>query len=98
MKTYGQLTRPQQADAMLFAKKLLVAHLVEGIIEIKMPNRITQACFERILSDLRKNETPTLAWDLLTGHVVINRELDRISWAAAEGAWYDDMGRSLIHE
>jgi hypothetical protein len=98
MKTFDQLTPTQQADAVLLAKKLLVSHLVEGVIEMDMPNKIVQKTFDKILTDTRQNETPSLAWDLLTSSIPINRELNRISWAAAEGAWYDDNGRSLNNE
>jgi len=98
MKTLEQLTPTQQVDAVLLTKKLLVSHLVEGVVKIYMPNRIVQKTFDKILTDTRQNETLSLAFDLLTSSIPINRELNRISWAAAEGAWYDDNGRSLNNE
>jgi len=96
MKTFGELTFEERNMAVERAKDLLIGLVIEGVIEIEMPNHIVQSQFERILSDGRKSENMKLTKDLLVSHVTINRELDKISIASAEGARYDNNGGLLV--
>lgn len=96
MRTFGQLSTEEREDAIVKAKNLLISHIVEGVIEVQMPNKIVQRDLDMILSDARKNENITLAKDMLTKHVTINRELDKISIAAAQGSRYDNSGSFLM--
>lgn len=96
MKTFGELTFEERNMAVERAKDLLIGLVIEGVIEIEMPNHIVQSQFERILSDGRKSENMKLARELLVSHVTINRELDKISIASAEGARYDNNGGLLV--
>lgn len=96
MKTFGQLTQMERMDAIVRAKDILISHLIEGVIEIEMPNRIVQRDFDKILSDMRKNENMKLAKELLVAHKTINRELDKISIAAAQGSRYDGSGHIVM--
>lgn len=96
MKTFGELTFEERNMAVERAKDLLIGLVIEGVIEIEMPNHIVQSQFERILSDGRKSENMKLARELLVNHVTINRELDKISIASAEGARYDNNGGLLV--
>jgi len=96
MKTFGELTFEERNMAVERAKDLLIGLVIEGVIEIEMPNHIVQSQFEKILSDGRKSENMKLARELLVSHVTINRELDKISIASAEGARYDNNGGLLV--
>lgn len=96
MKTFGELTFEERNMAVERAKDLLIGLVIEGVIEIEMPNHIVQSQLERILSDGRKSENMKLTKDLLVTHVTINRELDKISIASAEGARYDNNGGLLV--
>jgi len=96
MKTFGELTFEERNMAVERAKDLLIGLVIEGVIEIEMPNHIVQSQLERILSDGRKSENMKLTKDLLVSHVTINRELDKISIASAEGARYDNNGGLLV--
>ena len=96
MKTFGELTFEERNMAVERAKDLLIGLVIEGVIEIEMPNHIVQSQLERILSDGRKSENMKLARELLVSHVTINRELDKISIASAEGARYDNNGGLLV--
>lgn len=96
MKTFGELTFEERNMAVERAKDLLIGLVIEGVIEIEMPNHIVQSQFERILSEGRKSENMKLARELLVNHVAINRELDKISIASAEGARYDNNGGLLV--
>lgn len=96
MKTFNELSKEERSDALIRAKELLIGHIIEGVIEIKMPNNIVQETFEKILADMRKNENVKHARDMLIRHVTINRELDKISIAAAQGSRYDYNGYFLM--
>ena len=89
MKTFGDLTYQERVEAVDRAKDILVGHVLEGVIELEMPNSIVQLHLEKILSDGRKSENMKLAKDMLIGHVTINRILDKMSIAIAEGSRYD---------
>lgn len=97
MKTWGQLSLPERGAALHAAKDILLGQIIEGVIELDMPNRILQRDFERILSDARKNEISTdLAKQLLLKHVAIGRQLVNLIVAIAEGTQYNDDGSILI--
>lgn len=96
MKTFGDLTYKERDAAVERAKDLLIEHIVQGIIEIKMPNKIAQRNLNMILLNVRKNETPSLAKELMTADVSINRELDKISIEAAEVSQYDVDNKFLM--
>lgn len=92
MRTFGQLSNEEREDAVKKAKNLLIRHIFDGVIEVEMPNKIVQRDFDTIISDTRKNENLFLARNLLTSHAAINKMLDRLSLAAAEGSRYDSSG------
>lgn len=96
MRTFGDLSKEEREDAIVRAKNLLISHIVEGIIEVKMPQVWIQKDFENILLTARKNENMTLARDLLLKHTAINKKLDQISIAAARGSRYTDSGSFLM--
>jgi len=95
MKTFGQLSSIERSTAIQRAKTLLVDLIIEGVIEVKMPNAIVQKSFDRILTDMRRNENPNMGMMLLFADKSIDKELDRISIAAAQGARYDNNGNAL---
>lgn len=96
MKTFGDLTYEERIAACDRAKDLLIEHVVQGVIELEMPSAIVQRKMNRILSEVRKNETPSLAKAMLIADSSINRELDKISIAAAEGSNYDVNNQFLM--
>ncbi len=95
MKSFEQLSKEEKDTAIARAKSMLISHVIEGVIEIEMPNAIIQRDFETIIADMRKNENPSKAKDVLERHDAINRELDKISVAAAQGTDYS-MFNSLL--
>ena len=98
MRTWGQLTDKERHNALVLAKRELLDAIVEGYIEMEMPNSIVQRDLNMILRDMRKNETGTeLAKSLIKAHVSINREVDNLSIAIAHGSDYDLDG-SFIKE
>jgi hypothetical protein len=96
MKTFGELTLAQKELAVERAKDLLISYVVEGVIEIAMPDKAVQREFEHILTDMRKNENMAKAKELITQHKVINNEFDKISIRAAETTQYDLSGNNFI--
>lgn len=98
MKTWGQLTSLERSTALQRAKTLLVSLIIEGVIEVEMPNAITQRTFNQILIDSRRDENPNMGMMMLYANKAIDKELDRISIAAAHGARYDDIGNALMNQ
>lgn len=98
MKTFGQLTSIERSTAIQRAKALLVTLIVEGVIEVKMPNTIVQKSFDRILVDMRQTDNSNTGMMMLFADKSIDKELDRISIAAAHGAQYDDNGNALMDQ
>jgi hypothetical protein len=71
--------------------------LIEGVVIISMPNKLTQSQFDRILSDTRKNEIGTdVARQLLLQHVGIGKEISKLTVAIAEGSRYDNNGAFIF--
>lgn len=99
MKSWGQLSKVERVAALKGANDLLLTHILEGFVEVNMPNRILKRDFDRILSDVRKNEIgPDLAKKILMSHVAIGRELVKLTVAVAEGSRYDNSGSFLMEE
>ncbi|NJO48164.1 MAG: hypothetical protein HC840_00450 [Leptolyngbyaceae cyanobacterium RM2_2_4] len=97
MRAWGQLSNVERGAALHGTRDILLNHLIEGVLEIDMPNRILQRDFDRILSDARKNEISTdLAKKMLLKHVAIGRELVKLIVAIAEGSSYNKDGSFLI--
>lgn len=98
MKTFGELTIPQRNLVISRAKRLLVAHILEGIIIVDMPNKITQYDFDRILLDARRDNNLSLAGDMLVNHVAIDKYLTGLAIAAAQGSHYNEDNSFLTIE
>lgn len=96
MKTFGDLTYEERVAAVDRAKDLLIEHVVQGIVELEMPSAIVQRKMNRILTEVRKNETPSLAKGMLIADGSINRELDKTSIAIAEGSKYDVSNQFIM--
>lgn len=96
MRTFGELNRAERQLALIRAKELLISHIIEGVIEVEMPTIKSQLDFSLILFETRSNDTMHLAKSSFLKNEAINKELDRISLAAAQGSWYDDVGGFLM--
>lgn len=96
MKSFGQLNYEQRVAAVSFATDLLVKHVVEGVIELQMPNSIMQSQLDKLLSDTRKSEQPQLAIDFILKNPAMRKVVDKIAIAAAEGSHYTESGEVLI--
>lgn len=98
MKSFDQLSIAQRHIAIKRAKSMLVGLVIEGIIELEIPDPKVQNTLEVILRFTRKNENPTEGLKLMLSNKVISTELDRISIAAAEGAEYNESDLLLMDE
>lgn len=96
MKTFGELSLAQKDLAIERAKDLLISYVVEGVIEITMPDKMIQRDFENILADMRKNENLSKAKELIVQHPAINSEFEKISIRAAETTQYDISGNNSV--
>ena len=96
MRTFDDLTYEERIDAVDRAKDLLIEHVVQGVIKLKISNPMVQRKIDRILMKVRKNETPSLAKGMLIADRSINLELEKASIAAAEGSNYDVINKILM--
>ena len=96
MRTFGDLTYEERVAAVDRAKDILIDTIVQGSIEFKVSSPMVQRKFNRILTKVRKDETPTLAKAMLLADSSINRELDKSSIAIAEGSYYDVNNQFLM--
>lgn len=96
MKTFGQLTKPQREIAVERAEQILLAHLVEGVIQITFPNRKTQEIFHDVMAQARNHESMMMAHKLVWENATLQKEVKRIARAAAEGSRYNDDGFILM--
>jgi hypothetical protein len=88
MKTWEELSDQEQDGAHARAKSVLVDSVIEGLVELKIFNILADKKLKSILSGMRKNETMIEAKELIVKNSHINRELDRLSLAIAEGSKY----------
>jgi len=93
MRTFDQLSHAEKHMAVHNTRSILMIHILEGVVEVEMPNSILQRDFDRILSDAHKNEIGTeLAKKMLLKHVAIGRQINKLVMAIAEGSVYDNNG------
>lgn len=95
MRSYWDLTIEERAKAIKQARMILVAQVVEGVIELEVSNKKTQAMLNRVLGESRRNETPDEAKTFLLVNRVMRTEVDRVAVAAAEGSRYSNEGNLL---
>jgi len=95
MKTYWDLSLKHRARAIRQARQLLVAHVVEGVIELTFSNKETQDLLEKSLNDARRNETPSEAIKFLMTDRRMRQEIDKIAVEAAIGSRYSDDSNLL---
>lgn len=97
-KTWDQLDNLQRSTSLERAKTLLVNLIIEGVINLQMPDKSTQQAFDTILSQSRREENPNMGMMNMFANKKINAELDKISIAAAQGSRYDENGLSLTNQ
>lgn len=91
-KSYSQLTKDEQAQALDTAKNALIDSLYEGIIEIEMPNEKLKSDFEVILKSSRISNSIELFTKLVAEHFAIQKELNKLCVIVAEGSQYAKNG------
>lgn len=96
MKSFDQLTAQERADALLRAKNLLIAHLYEGVIELDMPNSTLDKVLKDQLGYARLKNSVDVLNRLIAGYPPIQKEVDKISIAAAQGSMYTESGFAIM--
>lgn len=87
--TFNQLAKADRATAVKRAESILVNHIVEGVVEFKMPKRSHEKDLKSILSDARKQD---LGIDetakRVMAHKEIGFEIRKLALVIAEGSWW----------
>jgi hypothetical protein len=95
MKTFDQLTLPQQSEAINTCYYELTGLIASGTLEIKLVNPASQKRLEKILDDAKKKASRRLVTLYLIHDKPIRLELERLSLVAAHGSEYGDDGEPL---
>lgn len=95
MKTFDQLTKEQQGEAVNTASYELMEMIAQETLEIKLTDASSQKRLDKILSDARKIESRRLVKLYLLRDKPIRREIERLALVAAHGSDYGDDGDAL---
>ena len=96
MRTWDKLTIFEKVQAKARARLILIQILVDGFVDIKLSSPNNQRMLVKILADMRKKDRGHLAAGMLTAHVGINSELEKLSSVIAQGSKYDRYANSII--
>lgn len=98
MRTWDQLSKLERSMSLGRAKVLLINLVIDGVVEIDMPNVETRKVFNRIIKDMRQVNNKDKRIALLYSDKSVSMELEKLVTAAAHGARYDDKGLTIMEQ
>lgn len=96
MKTFDELNRAQQIRAIKFTADTLIHHVIEGFIELSMPNKQLQVDWEHMLAVSKRLNNSDLIKYALLNHSPFRRIVNKIALETAQDARYNDSCETLM--
>jgi hypothetical protein len=96
MRLWEDLSIIEKAKALINASDMLIEHILDGTIKMKISDKNVNMQLLNILKDMRKNENRTNAKLEILNNIKISKEIDNIAFAASEGSRYDDVGYPIM--
>lgn len=99
MKSFAQLKGIDRALALARSEIRLVDAIIEGVIEMEMPNRLVNLDFKRIITACRKQDLGLVETSkMLMREKEIWKEIQKTAMIVAEGSKWDHDIQPIMEE
>lgn len=96
MRTWDQLNKAERSIVLERTKSLLLDLIVDGVIEVDMPNVEARKVFSQIIKGMRQTDNRDTRIASLYSDKFISKELEKLVKAAAQGASYEDNSLTIM--